>query len=85
MAAGETMNVDIKDNTLPEVTAKVGDTIVWTNQDDVPHSVVLDDNSVTSENFNKGETFEQAFDEAGTFPYHCGVHPSMKASITISN
>jgi len=83
MAAGETMDLDIQDNTLPAVTAKVGDKIVWTNQDDVPHSVVLDDNSVTSDNFNKGETFEHTFDAAGTFEYFCEFHPNMKGSIVV--
>jgi plastocyanin len=31
----------------------------------------------------KGETFEFKFDKAGTYDYTCGVHPSMKGTITV--
>lgn len=30
-----------------------------------------------------GATFSFTFDEAGTYPYFCEVHPSMQASITV--
>jgi plastocyanin len=68
------------------VTAKVGDVITWTNSDGVPHKVALDDGSCAmSANIGtSGGTRSLVFTKAGTYPFHCAVHPSMKGTITIS-
>jgi len=65
------------------LTIKVGTTVKWTNQDSVGHTVTADDNSWGSGNSNKGDSFSFTFAQAGTYPYHCGVHPSMQATITV--
>jgi plastocyanin len=65
------------------LTVKVGTTVKWTNQDSVGHTVVADDNSWGSGNLNQGDSFSFAFNTAGTYAYHCGVHPNMKATITV--
>lgn len=31
-----------------------------------------------------GQTYSHTFKTAGTFPYHCGVHQSMKGRVTVS-
>jgi plastocyanin len=67
------------------VSAKVGDVITWTNQDTVPHKVALDDGSCQmSANISGGSKASLVFSAAGTYPFHCSVHPSMKGTITIS-
>jgi plastocyanin len=38
---------------------------------------------LSSSVFSQGQTYSHTFTKAGTFPYHCGVHPSMKASVTV--
>jgi plastocyanin len=86
-AAGGTTAVSIKGFAFDPTTiqAKVGDSITWTNQDSVPHTVTLDDKSVDSGNINgSGGTFSHAFSQAGTFTYHCSIHPTMKATVTVS-
>jgi hypothetical protein len=61
----------------------LGDTVRWTNNDSF-HRVVSDDEvSFESENLSNGDTFEHPFDAAGEFPYHCGIHSSMTAEITV--
>jgi plastocyanin len=71
--------------TPADVTAKVGDVITWTNGDTVPHKVALDDGSCQmSANIAGGGTASLVFSVAGTYPFHCSVHPSMKGTITIS-
>jgi plastocyanin len=75
--------VTIEGNVLPEVAATVGDTVTWQNLDAVPHTVTLDDGSVDGR-VSAGASFSHAFMAAGTFPYHCTVHPSMTGTITIS-
>ena len=68
------------------INAKVGDVITWTNGDTVPHKVALDDGSCAmSDNIPGGGSKSLVFSVAGTFPFHCSVHPSMRGTITISS
>ena len=67
------------------VAAKVNDVITWTNSDSVPHKVALDDGSCAmGANIAGGSSKSLVFTKAGTYPFHCSVHPSMKGTITIS-
>ena len=67
------------------INAKVGDVITWTNSDSVPHKVALDDGSCAmSDNIPGGGSKSLVFSAAGTFPFHCAVHPFMTGTITIS-
>ena len=76
----------VADNTWTQpLSAKVNDVVTWTNGDTVPHRVQLDDNSCgMSANIAGGGTKSLVFSKAGTYPFHCTVHPSMKGTITIS-
>jgi plastocyanin len=68
------------------VSAKVGDVITWTNSDSAPHKVGLDDGSCTmSGNIaGSGGKASLVFSKAGTYPFHCTIHSTMKGTITIS-
>jgi plastocyanin len=65
------------------LTITTGTTVTWTNNDTVAHNVLSDDGSWGSNSLGKGEAFSFTFTKPGTFSYHCGVHPSMKATITV--
>jgi plastocyanin len=65
------------------IQAKVGENITWTNDDGVAHTVTLDDGSSKSGNINPATTYSHAFAQAGTFTYHCEIHPQMKGTITV--
>jgi plastocyanin len=67
------------------VTVKVGTPVRWTNQDSATHSVTSDTGVWDSGSIAKGETYTRVFDTVGTFAYHCGVHPSMKGTITVTS
>lgn len=64
-----------------DVTIKVGDTVTWTNNDSVAHTVT--GTGFDSGSLAQGKTYSHKFDTAGTFDYHCSVHPSMTAKITV--
>jgi plastocyanin len=80
------VSTSVADNTWTQpVSAKVGDVITWSNGDSVSHKVQLDDNSCgMSANIPGGGSKSLVFSVAGSFPFHCSVHPSMKGTITIS-
>ena len=62
----------------------VGDTVVVTNLDGVPHTVTADGGAFATPRLKKGESAEITLTAAGSFPYHCAVHSGMKGEITAS-
>jgi plastocyanin len=63
------------------VTINVGDTVVWTNNDPVPHQIASA--SFNSSPLSQGSSFSQKFMAAGTYDYHCAIHPSMTGQIIV--
>jgi plastocyanin len=66
------------------VTASVGDVIVWTNKDSVPHTATLDDDSCSTDSLGQDASGALTFSAPGTYPYHCRIHPDMTGTIEIS-
>jgi plastocyanin len=62
--------------------ASVGQTVVWTNQGQAPHTVTFDDGPDCGR-LNSGSSTGAVFNEAGEYSYICTIHPSMRATITI--
>ena len=83
--ATATVNVSIKDfkfNPQP-VSAKVGDVVAWKNDDSAPHSATMDDGSCDTDTINVGSGAMLVFSAAGTYTYHCKVHPSQMKGFTV--
>jgi plastocyanin len=86
-AAGGGVDIAIKNFAFSPASAdaKVGQKISWTNGDDTAHTVTFDDTANGgSGNLNNGTTFDMTFAKAGTYAYHCKIHPSMKGTVTVS-
>jgi len=66
------------------LTINVGDTVEWRNADGGnPHNVTADDGSFESQTASSF-TFSVTFNEAGSWPYTCTIHPaSMTGVITV--
>src|SRR4051812_47735035 len=64
------------------LTVAKGAQVTWTNQDDIPHSIVLGGIGVHSKALDTDSSFSYQFDKAGTFTYVCGLHPHMHGEIT---
>jgi plastocyanin len=65
------------------VTIKKGESVTWTNEDSASHTIVSDSNVFQSGSLANGQTFSFTFNTAGQFPYHCSIHPSMKAMVIV--
>lgn len=65
------------------LTVKIGDTVTWTNQDSMGHSATADDKSFDTGVFGQGKSGTVTLSKAGTYPYHCSVHPSMHGTIIV--
>jgi plastocyanin len=65
------------------ITVKVGDTVTFTNNDSVAHTVTADDSSFDTGNIAQGESKTVTFDKAGTFSYHCTNHSNMTGTVVV--
>ena len=65
------------------VTINQNDSVTWTNTDTKDHQVVANGGSFASAILKPGKTYTHAFRAGGTFRYHDGLHPTLKATITV--
>lgn len=66
-----------------DVTVSVGDTVVWTNKDPFPHNVTSKHGAFHSASLAPGRSFRFHATTAGTFPYTCTLHPTMRGEIHV--
>jgi amicyanin len=69
------------------IKVKVGDTVTWTNEDSIGHTVTADDSSAggpSSELLAQGKSYSYKFTKAGTYEYHCQPHPYMKGTVQVT-
>lgn len=65
-------------------TLAVGGTATWQNGSPAPHNVISDTGAwPPSADLDPGETFEVTFAQAGTFDYHCSIHPGMDGRLVV--
>ena len=67
----------------PTVTVTVGDTVTWTNGDQISHTATADGGSFDTGTLANGDSNTVTFATAGSFPYHCAIHPAMTGTITV--
>jgi plastocyanin len=66
-----------------------GTTVVWVNQDTVPHTATAGTRDAPSGDFDsgtmeEGATFSFTFDVPGRYDYFCAIHPGMDGVIVIA-
>jgi plastocyanin len=66
------------------LSVQTGDTVTWTNMDDVSHTVSADNNAFDSGAFGHGMTFQLTAGAPGTYTYFCQIHPFMKGTLTVT-
>ena len=67
------------------ISVKAGAPIVITNLDNTEHTVTADDGSSFGTDAVRGnKTATLTVSKAGTFTFHCNIHPSMKGTLVVS-
>lgn len=66
-----------------DVNVAVGETVTWTNTDSVAHTSTSDANAWNSGTVVPGGQFSFTFRSAGSFPYHCTIHPGMVGTVVV--
>jgi plastocyanin len=86
-AGGATVAVSMKNIQFApkSVTAKVGQTVKWTNDDSVDHNVTATSGETfKSSTFGQGATYSHKLTKAGTIKYVCTIHPGMEGTIVVT-
>jgi plastocyanin len=65
------------------ITVNVGGSVTWTNNDTTTHTSTGNDGSWNSGAIAPGASFSRTFPSAGSFPYHCTIHPGMVGTVTV--
>ena len=72
------------------ISVNVGDVVEWTNRDSTIHNVSSGspkngyDGVIYSGLMHPNEVFAFSFDESGSFPYFCTIHPWMEGLIIVN-
>ena len=65
-----------------ELKVKSGTTVTWTNEDDIPHTIVSI-NNFRSKALDSDDKFSFTFTTPGTYKYFCSLHPHMTGTIVV--
>jgi plastocyanin len=75
------INISFRPDNL---TARVGQTVTWKNQDGVPHDVKATEGATfKSKILQPGQSYSYKLTKAANVVYVCTIHPTMKASIRV--
>ena len=75
------------------LASTTGGVVMWTNNDQTSgvygssgttHNITADDGGYSSGNLAPGATFQRTFMVAGSYAYHCSIHPTMKGTVTVT-
>ena len=68
-----------------QIHVRAGQSVAWVNceEDGTPHTATANDASFDSGLLNPNDAYVRSFPSAGTVPYHCGLHPFMKATVVV--
>src|SRR3954452_14447024 len=65
------------------VVVRLGQTVRWTNNDSVAHTVASSTLRLASEAITQGKTFTYRPKRAGTFAYFCTIHANQNGTLIV--
>ena len=66
-----------------DLAVAAGGSVTWTNADSAPHTVTFDDDTCASGSIGPGASVTVRYDVAGTFAFHCAIHPRMTGTLVV--
>jgi plastocyanin len=84
-ASGEGSSVSIVDFSFDPLTSEVATNgfVTFTNNDGTSHTVTFDAGPNCG-NLSGGDSETVQFTVAGSYPYHCNIHPEMTGTVEVS-
>jgi plastocyanin len=65
------------------LTVKIGTTVTWDNEDDIPHTIASSAKLFRSNALDTGDRFSFTFTTPGVYQYFCSLHPHMIGTIVV--
>jgi len=65
------------------VSIKVGESVTWQNFSGTKHTTTSDQFD-WDQTVDNGQSFTRTFTTAGSFPYHCNIHPGMRGTVVVN-
>ncbi len=66
-----------------EATIMVGDTVVWSNEDEFAHTTSADSGAWSSPELPVRGRYVYVAAHPGRFEYHCAAHPAMRGALNV--
>lgn len=70
-------------NVPATLVVRAGDTVVWKNEDVVPHTATDRGKAFDSGNIEPGGSWSYMADRKGTFSYYCAYHPNTRGRLVV--
>jgi plastocyanin len=72
--------------TPANISVKIGTRVTWINNDSTAHTVTERDGQPgpVSPNLNHNQSYSFRFIRAGSYHYHCTIHPEMTGTVTVT-
>jgi plastocyanin len=83
--SGEAYTIVAKDFSLTDLTVEPGEKFTMKNEGSATHTATADDGSFDSGQVSGGSSSSEmtAPTEPGSYPFHCQIHASMTATLTV--
>ena len=84
-AADTQVTIDNFTFSPPVIDVPAGARVVWTNHDDIPHTVTADEDPrhTRSPGLDTGDSYARVFAKPGTYRYFCSLHPRMQGTVVV--
>jgi len=82
-AAGTEVQIDQFTFAPQQITVRVGTTVTWINDDDVPHTVASSSKLFKSKTLDTRDRFSFTFTTPGSYEYFCSLHPHMTGAVVV--
>jgi plastocyanin len=86
--SGNTITIKNFAFTPRTMTVKTGSIVRWENKDSIPHRIIFidkdgQDTPVDSSVLSSTQSWSKKFDQPGTYPYYCKIHPEMTGTVIV--
>jgi plastocyanin len=78
-----TVNIVSSSYDPPSISVTLGTTVTWKNKANITHDVVSDTGIFNSGFIDPGGSYSFTFSTAGTYHYHCTLHPGMTGTVNV--
>ena len=82
-AGGPTVSVADMRFTPATLKTSLGSTVTWSFPDAMAHTTTSNQDFWNSGSKSGGATYARTFGSAGSFAYHCSIHPTMKGTVQV--